>query len=89
MPAIITIRSPTLYVIAELLAYYLIEKFNILRRILARCWGHNGEDEATVDTGNGETDSDDDDSLLFIPTEHFHRQKSRNTVSRLNLNSST
>ena len=48
--------------------------------ILARRWGHYGEDEAAVKTGTSESDADDDDGSLFIPAQHFHRQKSSNAV---------
>lgn len=48
--------------------------------ILAGRWGHYGEDEAAVESGASETDADNDDGPLLIPAEHFHRQKSSDTI---------
>jgi|LakMenEpi03Aug12_release.lakeMendotaPanAssembly.Ray.scaffolds.fasta_scaffold3635090_1 hypothetical protein len=48
--------------------------------VLARRWCHNGEDEATVKSGTSETNANDDDGPLFVPSKHFHRQKSSDTM---------
>lgn len=47
--------------------------------LLAGRWGHDGEDEAAVESGASETDAHNDDGPLLIPAEHFHRQQSSDT----------
>jgi hypothetical protein len=84
MPANMTIRSPTLsYETTKSPLKHFDDIWNSIMEmaiLLAGRWGHDGEDEAAVESGASETDAHNDDGPLLIPAEHFHRQQSSDTV---------